>query len=91
MVVPFPMKYSDPTANPPVNINIKEGKQVLKWQKGPDFLRYRKGNNNKEGYIDGDLGRIRAQQQFIKSFIDKVLATVLPVVVKMPLIISIRI
>ncbi|NLW23306.1 MAG: LytR family transcriptional regulator [Tissierellia bacterium] len=82
VVVPFPMKYSDPTANPPVNINIKEGKQVLSGKKALDFLRYRKGNNNKEGYIDGDLGRIRAQQQFIKSFIDKVLSYRLPVVVK---------
>lgn len=67
--VPFHMKYEDPTAKPPVKIDIEAGKQILDGKKSLEFLRYRKGNNN--GYADGDLGRIRAQQEFIKSFIDK--------------------
>ena len=82
VMVPFNMKYEDPTANPPLNIDIKEGKQVLDGEKSLEFLRYRKGNNNKEGYIDGDLGRIKAQQQFLKSFVDKALSYRLPVVIK---------
>lgn len=82
VMVPFHMKYEDPTANPPLNIDIKEGKQVLNGKKSLDFLRYRKGNNNQGGYIDGDLGRIKAQQQFLQSFIDKVLSYRLPIVVK---------
>ncbi|NMB28148.1 MAG: LytR family transcriptional regulator [Tissierellia bacterium] len=82
VMVPFHMKYRDPTSKPPLNIDIKEGKQVLDGKKSLDFLRYRKGNNNKEGYIDGDLGRIKAQQQFIQSFVNKVLSYRLPVVIK---------
>jgi LCP family protein required for cell wall assembly len=81
VMVPFPMKYKDPTADPPLNIDIKEGRQVLDGKDSLDFLRYRKGNN-KEGYIDGDLGRIKAQQQFINSFVKKSLSYRLPVVVR---------
>ncbi|CCQ97347.1 Cell envelope-related transcriptional attenuator [[Clostridium] ultunense Esp] len=82
VMVPFHMKYEDPTADPPLNIDIKEGKQVLNGKKSLDFLRYRKGNNNQGGYIDGDLGRIKAQQQFLQSFTDKVLTYRLPIVIK---------
>ncbi|GFN35222.1 LCP family protein [Tepidimicrobium xylanilyticum] len=82
VVVPFHMKYEDPTANPPLSIDIKEGKQILDGKKALGFLRYRKGNDNKSGYIDGDLGRIKAQQQFLKSLADKVLSYRLPLVVK---------
>jgi anionic cell wall polymer biosynthesis LytR-Cps2A-Psr (LCP) family protein len=76
------MRYRDPTGDPPLNINIKEGKQVLDGKKSLEFLRYRKGNNNKGGYIDGDLGRIKAQQQFLQSFLRKTLSYRLPVVIK---------
>ncbi|MCF6464584.1 LCP family protein [Clostridium sp. Cult2] len=82
VMVPFHMKYKDPTANPPLNIDIKEGKQVLNGKKSLEFLRYRKGNNNGSGYIDGDLGRIRSQQQFLQSFIHKTLSYRLPVIIK---------
>jgi len=82
VVVPFTMRYTDPTAVPPLNIYIEEGKQILNGEKALDFLRYRKGNNSKEGYIDGDLGRIKAQQQFIQSFVRKALSYRLPIVVK---------
>ncbi len=69
--VPIHMKYKDPSSKPPLNIDIPPGKQILDGKKSLDFLRYRKGNNNKGGYIDGDIGRIRAQQEFVRSFIDK--------------------
>lgn len=82
VMVPFPMKYTDPVANPPLNINIPEGKQVLNGKESMNFLRYRKGNDKNSGYIDGDLGRIKAQQQFLKSFVDKALSYRLPLVVK---------
>ena len=82
VMVPFHMKYEDPTAKPPLSIDIKEGKRVLNGKKSLEFLRYRKGNNNKGGYIDGDLGRIKAQQEFLQSFIDKVLSYRLPFVIK---------
>lgn len=79
--VPFHMKYEDPTAEPPLNINIPEGKQLLDGKMSLDFLRYRKGNN-KNGYIDGDLGRIRAQQDFMTSFIGKATENILTVITK---------
>lgn len=80
--VPFNMNYKDPTAKPPLNINIKSGNQILDGEKSLQFLRYRKGNNSKDGYIDGDLGRIRAQQQFLNSFIDKASENILTVITK---------
>lgn len=68
--VPFKMTYKDPSSKPPLIINIPAGEQLLDGEKALHFLRYRKGIDNK-GYIDGDLGRIRAQQSFLQSFIDK--------------------
>ena len=69
--VPFHMKYDDPTANPPLHIDIKEGKQVLDGKDSVDFIRWRKNNNNSINYIDGDLGRIKAQHEFLKSLLSK--------------------
>lgn len=65
--VPMDMKYSDPTADPPLYIDLKAGLQVLDGDKALQFLRFRKG------YSDQDLGRIRAQQQFIISAIKQAL------------------
>lgn len=61
--VPRDMKYADPVQD--LYIDIKKGEQVLKGEQALHFLRYRKG------YIDQDLGRIKAQQEFAKAFIDK--------------------
>ncbi|NLJ98376.1 MAG: LytR family transcriptional regulator [Tissierellia bacterium] len=82
VVVPFDMKYQDPTSTPPLNIDIKKGSQTLDGKKSLDFLRYRKGNGRETGYIDGDLGRIKAQQQFLTSFVNKTLSYRLPIVIK---------
>lgn len=68
--VPFKMSYRDPASNPPLVIDIPSGPQTLDGEKALQFIRYRKGINN-EGYIDGDIGRIKTQQGFLKSFIDK--------------------
>ncbi|SDZ34464.1 transcriptional attenuator, LytR family [Proteiniborus ethanoligenes] len=65
--VPMDMKYSDPVADPPLHIDIKKGKQTLNGKKSLEFLRYRKG------YKDQDLGRIKAQQQFMNSAIKQAL------------------
>jgi len=66
--VPMNMKYSDPTADPPLYINLKKGLQVLDGDQALQFLRFRKG------YADQDLGRIQAQQQFIKAAIKQSLS-----------------
>lgn len=81
VVVPFNMKYDDPSSDPPLHIDIREGRQTLNGENALKFLRYRKGNND-VGYVDGDLGRIKAQQEFIKSFIDKSLSYRLPTVIR---------
>lgn len=79
--VPFHMKYFDPADNPPLRIDIPKGKQVLKGEQAVKFLRFRSNNDKTVGYPDGDLGRVRAQQQFLKSAIKKSLSLKLPNVV----------
>ncbi|WDV45562.1 LCP family protein [Clostridiaceae bacterium M8S5] len=66
--VPFHMEYHDTTPGKSLHINIPKGRQVLDGRTAVKFLRYRKG------YKNGDLGRIQAQQQFVKSAIDKALS-----------------
>lgn len=61
MNIEFHMKYSDPTDKPPLYIDIPAGNQVLDGEHAMQFLRYRKG------YVEGDLGRVKAQQEFVKS------------------------
>ena len=66
LYVPQDMRYSDPVAKPPLNINFKEGQQVLDGQKALEFLRFR-------SYPEGDLGRVHAQQYFLKAFMNQLL------------------
>ena len=63
--VPMDMKYTDPADDPPLYIDLKEGQQVLDGDKALQFLRFRKG------YADADLGRVRAQQEFMKGMISQ--------------------
>ncbi|ERM91492.1 LCP family protein [Caldanaerobacter subterraneus] len=65
--IPFDMKYDDNSANPPLHINLKKGRQVLDGEKAIQFVRYR------HGYIDGDLGRIKAQHQFLEALFKKLI------------------
>ena len=55
------MYYTDPYDTPPLVIDIKKGQQTLDGEHAVQFLRYR------HGYINGDLGRVEAQQEFIQS------------------------
>lgn len=73
--VPQRMRYSDPTADPPLNINLQAGLQILDGDQAHDFLRFR-------SYRDGDLGRISAQQYFLKELIKQTLQ--LKNIVKLP-------
>lgn len=67
--VPFDMNYDDPYQN--LHIRVNKGKQILDGEKLEQYLRYRKGNKLGEGYVDGDIGRIKAQQGFINEFINQ--------------------
>lgn len=61
--VPQRMKYDDPVQN--LHINLYPGVQVLDGDKAEQFCRFRKG------YADQDLGRQRAQQQFLKALVEQ--------------------
>ncbi len=66
--VPMNMKYRDDTPGfPLLDINLKKGMQTLYGKEAHDFLRFRKG------YPEGDLGRIKAQQYFMKELIKQTL------------------
>lgn len=67
--VPFRMKYDDPVQN--LHIDLSPGLQVLNGEAAHDFVRFRKGNAGYPGYAMGDLGRIEAQQAFIKALIQQ--------------------
>ncbi|MDO4743831.1 MAG: LCP family protein [Clostridia bacterium] len=67
--VPFRMKYDDPVQG--LHIDLQPGLQVLDGEKAHDFVRFRKGNAGYPGYAMGDLGRVEAQQAFIKALISQ--------------------
>ena len=72
--VPRNMQYKEmsPTA-PPLNIDIKKGLQVLDGKNAHDFVRWRNNNDKTRGYTMGDIGRIEAQQYFMKELIKQTL------------------
>ena len=59
------MKYTDPTQD--LYIDIKKGLQTLNGYDSMCFMRFR------YGYAEGDVGRVRAQQQFVKALMDKMI------------------
>lgn len=82
MDITFHMHYNDPYDTPPLKIDIPEGYQILDGDTAVEFLRFRKGSNGYPGYPEGDIGRIKAQQQFVKSAFRQALGFSLPKVVK---------
>ncbi|MCL6450643.1 MAG: LCP family protein [Acetobacteraceae bacterium] len=60
--VPQRMYYEDPAQG--LKIDLLPGRQVLDGEKALQFVRYRQ-------YHDADLGRIRAQQTFLKALFEK--------------------
>ena len=68
--IPFNMRYDDPYAEPPLHINLKKGEQLLDGEKAIQFLRWRKNNSGTLG-AEGDIGRIKRQQEFVISAIKK--------------------
>jgi LCP family protein required for cell wall assembly len=74
MNVPMNMYYSSPSQN--LYINIKAGEQVLDGEKAVQYLRFR------SGYRSGDIGRVEAQQEFVKSAVRQAVGLQLPKVAK---------
>lgn len=70
--VPINMNYDDIYQTPELHIHLKKGTQLLSGSQAEQFVRFRK-NNDGTGYPNGDIGRIAAQQSFIKALITEVL------------------
>ena len=71
--VPIRMKYDDPVQK--LKIDLKPGKQRLNGKKAEMFMRFRK-NNDGTGYPDGDVGRLKAQQQLYTAISDKLFSPI---------------
>ena len=63
--VPFRMYYIDTTPGEEFTIDLQEGWQHLDGDKAMQVIRWRK--NMGHGYSPGDVGRIKLQQQFIRT------------------------
>jgi len=82
MDIPFHMYYRDPTDDPPLYIDIPEGPTIIDSSNVQEFLRFRKGSKGYPSYPDGDIGRVKAQQEFIKSAFREALGLSLPKVAR---------
>jgi LCP family protein required for cell wall assembly len=63
--VPIQMKYKDPYAQPPLDIDLEKGRQVLDGKTAEMLVRYRKG------YYEGDLARIEVERAFLAAMIEQ--------------------
>ncbi|CAM2844725.1 LCP family protein [Hathewaya histolytica] len=64
------MKYDDEGQD--LHIDFKKGTTVhLDGKKAEEFFRWRK-NNDGTGFVDGDIGRIRNQHQFMNKVFEKI-------------------
>lgn len=70
------MYYRDPYDTPPLKIALPAGPRVLDGKEAVQFLRFR------HGYTEGDIGRVKAQQQFVKSAFKQCLSFKLPIIAK---------
>jgi len=68
--VPNDMNYDDPADD--LHIHFKKGQVVKNGEDIVKLLRWRK-NNKGGGYKEGDLGRIKMQQQIVKLGMEKVI------------------
>lgn len=82
MDIPFHMHYEDPADDPPLYIDIPEGHTIIDSSNVQEFLRFRKGNHGYSGYPEGDIGRVKAQQEFMKAAFKESLGFGLPKVAK---------
>ena len=68
--VPYDMRYWDPYQD--LQIVVDKGYQKLDGEKAMGVIRWRHNSDGK-GYPDGDLGRIKTQQAFLKSVVKQML------------------
>lgn len=78
--VPFAMRYVDNTPGENLNINIPAGLQTIDESNVIEFLRFRHTNpafaaQGYKSYNDGDIGRIKVQQQFVVAAMKKMISS----------------
>jgi hypothetical protein len=61
--VPVNMDYDDPTEGQDLHIHVKKGYQLLDGEAAMGVVRFR------HSYVNGDLGRIEVQQDFLKAVV----------------------
>ncbi|MEA4933943.1 MAG: LCP family protein [Lawsonibacter sp.] len=69
--VPFDMDYDDPTPGQDLHIHQKAGLRVLNGDDAMQVIRHRK--NNDGSHSNGDVGRLKIQQDFLKAVAKKCL------------------
>jgi LCP family protein required for cell wall assembly len=69
--VPRNMNYDDPIQN--LHIHQSKGYRLLSGDDAMQVIRWRHDNSMKYGYADGDLGRIKTQQAFLKAVVKQLL------------------
>ena len=68
MDIPAEMEYYDPVQD--LTILIPAGRQTLNGDMAEGFVRFR------YGYVQGDLGRVNAQKQFVMAFFNKLKSSI---------------
>lgn len=69
--VPMDMDYEDPYQD--LVIHLKAGQQRLSGDQAVQLARWRHNNDLSIGYPDGDLGRIRTQQQLLRAILNQLM------------------
>lgn len=79
--IPFDMDYDDPWSDPPLHVHFKKGPASLTGQNAIEYLRWRHNNDGSYGN-EGDVGRVKRQQNFMGKVLEKALnPTTLPLTI----------
>jgi len=71
VVIDKNMNYDDPTQNLHIHFKKSDEPQHLDGKKAEEYIRWRK-NNDGNGYLMGDLGRIENMQKFFSTVVGKI-------------------
>ena len=69
--LPRNMNYDDPLQN--LHIHQEKGYRLLSGEDAMEVLRYRRDNDKRYGYPEGDVGRIKTQQAFLSAMVEQLL------------------
>lgn len=80
--IPFNMYYDDPYSDPPLHVHFSKGNVYLDGSNAIEYLRWRHNNDGSHGE-EGDEGRVKRQQNFMKKILEKSLnPTTLPKIIE---------